>query len=686
MMIIAVIQARTGSSRLPGKVLKELCGHPMLWHQIQRVKRSKCLGQIIVATTDQPEDDPILDLAREAGVARVAGSTDDVLDRFYQATKDSGASAIVRLTGDCPLLDPDVIDQLAEYYTSHQNELDYVSLSPEWPEGYDAEIVSSHALARAWHEATKQYEREHVTPYVAMSGKFRIHRLRCVQDLSDLRLTVDEPEDYETVQKIYQELYPKHGHGFGLAEILELAQRRPDIFQHNNAIQRNQRFMESLNEDRKVLRYTPHPVLTKSNEVWARAEPMIPAGTQTLSKGPSQFVQGVSPKYLARGKGSHVWDVDGNEYIDYPMGLGAVVLGHSYPRVNEAVRNQLEMGMSFSLMNPLEVELAELLQTHIPWAEMVRYGKNGSDATTGAIRAVRAYTGREKIMHCGYHGWHDWYISSTTRDKGVPKSTGELQFEFPYNDLEAVERLFKQHHGEIAGVIMEPYRTTSAEPGFLEGVRDLAHDNGAVLVYDEVASGFHFRMGGVHELYGVTPDIGCFGKGMGNGMPISAIVGKAEYMKVFDEIFYSFTFGGECLSLAASIATINELQEKDAHTHIWEAGARLQEGYNHMASDMKLSQNTMVVGLPPFSVPLFRDNEGRDSLLLKSLFQQEVMKRGILFGAAHVISYSHSVEDIDMTLAAYYDALQVLKKALDANDIESFLEGPPVRPVFRPQI
>ena len=685
-MIVAVIQARVGSTRLPGKVMKELCGHPMLWHQIQRVKRAKRVDKVIVATTNRPEDIPILDLAREAGVQGLSGSTEDVLDRIYQVTKGTGATAIIRLTGDCPLLDPEVVDQLVDYYSSHQHEVDYVTLSPEWPVGFDAEILSADALAKAWKEAKKPYEREHVTPYVAIGGKFRIHRLASPQNLSNLRLTVDEAKDFETVEKIYHELYPKHGHDFGLTEILDLAERRPEVFKHNDGIQHNQRFIQALIEDRQVLRYTPHPTLTKSNEVWEKAEPLIPSGTQTLSKGPSDFVQGVSPIYLARGKGSHVWDVDGNEYIDYPMGLGAVILGHSYPRVNEAIRDQLERGISFSLMNPLEVELAELLKSVIPWAEMVRYGKNGSDVTTGAIRAVRAYTGREKILHCGYHGWHDWYISSTTRDKGIPKSTGELQFDFPYNDLPAVERLFQQHHGEIAGVIMEPYRTTPAEPGFMEGVRDLAHDNGALLIYDEVASGFRFRMGGVQELYGVVPDLGCFGKGMGNGMPISAIVGKTEYMKIFDEIFFSFTFGGECLSLAASIATIQEMQVTDAHTHIWEVGSRLQEGYNRMASDMNLEKNTNVVGLPPLTVPLFRDNNGNDSLLLKSLFQQEVMKRGILFGAAHDVSYSHSIEDIDMTLAAYYEALQVIKKALDDEDIESFLAGTPVMPVFRPQI
>ena len=292
---------------------------------------------------------------------------------------------------------------------------------------------------------------------MTLSGKFRLHKIPCTQDLSHLRLTVDEPVDYEVVRGIYEELYPQYGHSFGLSEILGLLERRPDIFRPNMNIQRNEGFLKALQEERKMLRYDPKPVLDKTNVVWSRAEPLIPAGTQTLSKGPTQYVQGIAPKYLQKGKGCRVWDVDGNEYIDYPMGLGAVILGHSYPRVNEAIREQMEDGMSFSLMHPLEVELAELLTTVIPWADMVRFGKNGSDATTGAVRAARAYTGRERVFHCGYHGWHDWYIGGSSRNRGVPRGSIELQSGFPYNNLEAGGEALRpaqgrgrrRHHGTL---------------------------------------------------------------------------------------------------------------------------------------------------------------------------------------------------------------------------------------------
>jgi glutamate-1-semialdehyde 2,1-aminomutase/spore coat polysaccharide biosynthesis protein SpsF len=650
------------------------------------MKLASSLDKIVVATTNLPEDEAVVAVAKEANVASMTGSEEDVLDRVYQAATGAEASVVVRVTGDCPLIDPAVIDQLVGYYVDHAKELDHVCLSPDWPEGFDTEALSFSVLQRAWQEAEKQYEREHVTPYVVMGGKFRTHRLPCPQDLSHLRLTVDEAVDYEVVRSIFEQLYPEHGHKFGLADILDLFNRRPDIFRPNMEIQRNEGFLKSLREERQVLRHDAKPVLRETNAVWSRAEPLIPAGTQTLSKGPTQYVQGVAPVYLQKGQGSRVWDVDGNEYIDYPMGLGCIILGHGYPRVNEAIQRQLQDGISFSLMHPLEVELAELLVSVMPWAEMVRFGKNGSDATTGAIRAARAYTGREKVFHCGYHGWHDWYIAGTTRNKGVPQGSIELQFEFPYNDLTALRELFDAHPAQVAAVIMEPYRTTPPDSGYLEGVKELAHANGAILIYDEVASGFRFRLGGINEIYGVTPDIGCFGKAMGNGMPISTIVGPSEVMKIFDELFYSFTFGGECLSLAASIATIEELRDNDVYTHTWEMGRRLMEGYNRMASDLKVQQCTQVVGLPPLTVPTFVDQSGIPSLLLKSLFQQEVLKRGILFGASHCVSYSHSEADIDMTLAAYYEALVVLKQALETGDVESLLDGPPISAVFRPQI
>lgn len=424
--------------------------------------------------------------------------------------------------------------------------------------------------------------------------------------------------------------------------------------------------------------------LNRSNEYWARAGKIIPAGTQTFSKGPTQFVQGVAPIYLQSGKGSHVFDVDGNEYIDYPMALGPVTLGYSYPVVNEAITKQLQKGITFSLMHPLEVELSELIIEIIPCAEMVRFGKNGSDVTSGGVRLARAYTGRDKVACCGYHGWHDWYVATTSRNRGVPKSTRELTMTFQYNNIDSLHRLFKNNKDEVACVIMEPVSITEPIGDFLAEVKELTHSNEAVFIFDEIVTGFRLALGGAQEYFNIKPDLSTVGKGMANGMPISAIVGKEEIMHHLEELFFSFTFGGETLSLAAAIATINEMRNKRVSEHFWRLGKRLKDGYNALAREYGLSKYTFCEGLDAHAGVRFKDSEGNDSLEMKSLFQQEVIERGILFNGVHNFCFSHSDDDIDTTLEAYRDAMAILKQAIEENNIERYLKGPKIQPVFRP--
>ena len=296
---------------------------------------------------------------------------------------------------------------------------------------------------------------------------------------------------------------------------------------------------------------TSHMRLEMSRSWLERAKSKIPGCAQTFSKSPISFMQGVAPNFLQKAMGAHVWDVDGNRYIDYVMGLGPVVLGHADPTVNAAVRAQMEQGMSFSLPHPIEVEVSELLCELIPCAEMVRFGKNSSDVTAAAVRVARACTEREKVVCCGYHGWQDWYIGSTIRHRGVPEAVRRLTLTFPYNDIGALSKLFEENRGEIACVIMEPVNFDPPGPGFLQQVHDVCHAHGALLIFDEVVTGFRYAGGGAQEYFGVKPDLACFGKAMANGFPLSAIVGRAEVMRLFEEVFFSGTHGGEALSLAA---------------------------------------------------------------------------------------------------------------------------------------
>src|SRR6516164_1362670 len=293
--------------------------------------------------------------------------------------------------------------------------------------------------------------------------------------------------------------------------------------------------------------------ITKSRLLLERAKRVIPSCTQTFSKGPNQWIRGVSPHYLMRGEGAWVWDVDGNKYLDYLMALGPIILGYGNRRVNEAVMRQVRDGPVFSQMHPLEVEVAEMLVDIIPCAEMVRFAKNGSDATTGAVRAARAYTGRDHVAFCGYHGWHDWYVGTTTRNKGVPAEVSALSHGFTYNDIESLARIFTSH--QVAAVVMEPIGVEDPKPGFLQAVRDLCTTHGAVLVFDEIVTGFRLHLGGAQAHFGVKPDIACFGKAMANGFPLAAVVGDRDIMLTFDEVFFSGTFGGDASSLAACKAT-----------------------------------------------------------------------------------------------------------------------------------
>jgi glutamate-1-semialdehyde aminotransferase len=422
--------------------------------------------------------------------------------------------------------------------------------------------------------------------------------------------------------------------------------------------------------------------LRKSQELWERARRVIPGGTQTLSKGADQFVQGVAPIFLERGKGSHIWDVDGNEYVDYMMALGPVVLGYAHPEVNAAVCEQMAKGMQFSLSHPIELEVADLLTQVVPCAEMVRFGKNGSDVTAGAIRLARAATGRDLVAVCGYHGWQDWFIGTTSRNLGVPASTRLLTHKFRYNHPEDLEALFAEHPGSFAAVILEPIHGEEPRDGFLQRVSALARSHGAVLVFDEVKTGFRSGLGGAQAYFGITPDLACFGKAIANGMPLSALVGRRDIMSQLDQVFFSFTAGGETLSLAAALATVRILRETDALERIRKAGTALRDGYNSLAEEAGLAQFTRCAGLPAMTVTSFRSADGQESALMRSLFQQEMLDRGILYDDGHVLCSAHSEEDVDRTLEASRAALATLRDALSDGKVRERIRGIPIQPLF----
>ncbi len=427
----------------------------------------------------------------------------------------------------------------------------------------------------------------------------------------------------------------------------------------------------SLNND--------YPTITKSDEFYNRAVGLIPSVTQTLAKGPSQWIKGVAPKYLVKGKGSHVWDVDGNEYIDYLMGVGPLSLGYAYPKVDEAIKKQLEDGITFSMMHPLEVEVAEMIREIIPNAEAVRYSKTGADATSAAVRLARAYTGKNKILCCGYHGWHDWYIAVTARNHGIPEAVQAISFTFNYNDLESVK---KSIDDDVAAIILEPVVFNEPKDNFLHKLAELSEQKGIVLIFDEMWTGFRMALGGAQEYFGITPDLATYSKAVANGMPISILTGKRKIMDLADEdIFFYTTFGGEALSLAAAKATIEELRDKNVPKFLNDQGKKLKDGYNSIVNKLGLDF-TKTIGYNWRSMAAFDEKAG-DPLIQKSLMQQEMIKRGILWQGFHNMSFSHSNADVDYTLQALEESLSILKKAVRENKLKEMLRGEPVQPVFR---
>ena len=421
----------------------------------------------------------------------------------------------------------------------------------------------------------------------------------------------------------------------------------------------------------------------RSEKMLDRALRTIPLGTQTFSKSYTQYPRGVSPLFVERGDGSRIWDVDGNEYIDFSNSLAAVTLGYSDPDVTEAVNRQLARGVTFTLPHPVEFACAERIVDMVPCAEMVRFGKNGSDATAGAVRLARAYTGRNRIMVCGYHGWQDWYIGSTSRDRGVPRAVSDLTHPVPYNDLDAVLGLFRSHPGEFAALIVEPMNLVWPRPGYLNELKELVHAEGALLVFDEVVTGFRFAPGGAQELFGVTPDLATLGKGLANGFPLSAVVGRRDVMRLMEEVFFSFTMGGETLSLAAAIATMKKVREHGVPARLAELGTILLSGLEGLIVEHDLQDLVSVAGHPSWSFIVLNDSGGYSSFEIKTLFLQEMFARGILTTGSHNVTFSHSEADIDRLLGIYDEVLPLLSAVIKERRLREALGCQPLQPLFK---
>lgn len=421
----------------------------------------------------------------------------------------------------------------------------------------------------------------------------------------------------------------------------------------------------------------------KSEEFLKRALKSVPLGSQTFSKSITQFPLGVSPLFAVKAKGSRIWDIDGNAYLDFINSQASVTLGYNDPDVTAAVKKQIQDGVILSLPHPLETQVAEQIVDMVPCAEMVRFGKNGSDATAGAIRLARAFTRRDRVAVCGYHGWQDWYIGSTTRHLGVPNATRELTHVFKYNDLESLHQLLKTWPNQFAAVIMEPMNTTEPKAEFLPGVQALAKQAGALFIFDETITGFRYANGGGQEYFKITPDLATFGKGLANGYPVSAVTGRADVMRLMEEIFFSFTFGGEMLSLAAASAVLRKLKIKPVIKTLRTQGQKVMEGVNRLIVKHGLGDVMSVSGHPSWTFLQIKDCAPYTSAQIKTLYMQEFFARGILTYGTHNISYAHADKDIKELLRVYDDVLAMIIDAIRTRTLERVLKCKPLEPLFK---
>ena len=447
--------------------------------------------------------------------------------------------------------------------------------------------------------------------------------------------------------------------------------------------------------------------ITNSNKLYSKAKKYIASGTNTFSRAPGVFPDGAAPKVLMKQKGSHVWDVDGNEYIDMVMGCGPVTIGHGDKRIEKAIIKQLKKGVLFSMINNLEIELAEMLVKSIPSVEMVKFSKNASDVCAASVRLARYVTGRDIIFCYGYHGFHDWYVGTTDRNSGIPKEIKNLTKVFDYGDTKSLEKMFNKYKGRVAAVIMEPvigqrgqyfYKKNKSgqkkirkpiknceQVKTLKFIKNLAKSHGSLFILDECISGFRFDVGGAQDFFGVLPDLSIFGKGITNGLPLGILGGKKKYMKHFDKVFLSSTYAPEALTLSAAIENLKIYKKNNVIDQLWSKGEYIDKNFTKIINKYNLSKNVSLAGYPVRLMINTHLENGSQNNVLATLYQQEMFKNGILcFSGVLMLSISHTKKDLDTLINAFDKTCKVIKKSLSkGNKITNYLTCKPMSPVFK---
>ena len=667
MKVVALVQARMGSTRLPGKVLRAIVGKPMIELLLARLSQSSELDEIVVAASEEVKNDKLQSVVESLNYKCTRGSEKNVLNRFYESAKSVGADVIVRITGDCPLVDPTLVDECIRSYKD--SDVDYFSnIDPAtYPDGLDIEVMSFESIERANNETDSEFDREHVTPYIRNSDSFSKSSIQYVKDLSTQRWSVDEPEDLIVVTNVFEHFSPNLY--FDWKQVLELRRSQPKLFQANRQIKNNE-----------------GATMGTGQKLYKRAKKVIPGGNMLLSKRPEMYLPENWPAYFSKSKGCKVWDLDGKEYIDMSiMGIGTNTLGYGHPEVDEAVMKTIKDGNMSTFNCPEEVYLAEKLIELHPWADMVRFARAGGEINSIAVRIARASTGRDKIAICGYHGWHDWYLSTNLNsDKnldghllpglqpnGVPRGLTGTTLPFNYNDIEQLEQLIKDNKGEIAAIKMEVSRNEGPKDNYLQKVRDLATENNIILIFDECTSGFRETFGGLQKKYGVEPDLAIFAKALGNGYAISACIGRQEFMQAAQQTFISSTFWTERIGPTAALKTLEVMEREKSWDTITQIGGGISKQWKNLANKYDLNITTW--GLPALSGFTF---DSPNSLSYKTLITQEMLKKGYLAANSVYACTEHKQEIVDGYFAELDPVFAIIKECEEGLDVSTLLKGP----------
>ena len=663
MKLITIIQARQNSKRFPGKVLKKYKNITFLELLIERLKRSKSIKKIIVATSKNILDQEIKKTCKKLGIFCFQGSEQDVIDRYYKAAKLFKAQNIIRITADCPIIDPKVVDQVVDLFFNQKVDYATNTMPATYPDGLDVEVFNFESLNKAWKISRKIKKfREHVTTHIRLNKKLKKINLKYKKDYSSLRLTLDEPLDLEVICNILNSF--SNIYNFGIDKIIQLYIKNKSIFIPNIQTKRN----EGQN-------------MITGQKYWKRAKQIIPGGTMLFSKNPDLFLPDRWPAYFSKSKRCKIWDLDGDCYTDLSyMGVGTNVLGYSHPYIEKKVIKTIKSGSMTTLNSVEEIRLAEKLVELHPWSEMVRFTRSGGEANSVAIRIARAASGRDNVAICGYHGWHDWYLSCNIGNKnnlnqhlmneapiqGVPTSLKNTVFQFEYNNFLQLKKLVENYN--IGVIKMEVQRNVEPKNNFLGKVRKLASDRGIVLIFDECTSGFRQTFGGLHRYHKVNPDIAIFGKALGNGHAINAIIGRKDVMEFCNSTFISSTFWTERIGPTAALATIEVMEKIKSWKIIVKKGELIKKKWKKISKSNGVDIDIKGLSSIPNFIFKYKNN-----LAYKTFITQEMLKKKILASNAIYCSIYHDKN----LLEKYFDILNELffkiskfeKNNIDTNKI-----------------